>query len=168
MNSDLSAEEIKTGVGKEQGGRTMNSEMSAEEIKRRGVWTRIKEGFGISELEEEFDDSEVTADQMRRPVAQRLRSARVSHVSVRPASSFEDARLAADGLKDGRQQIINLEQTQQDISERIIDFLNGVTYALNGFVEKVGDRVYLFAPSNIVIDVPEDVRKNTPGLFERQ
>ena len=29
------------------------------------------------------------------------------------------------------------------MSERIIDFLNGVTYALNGFVEKVGDRVYL-------------------------
>lgn len=146
----------------------MNTEMSAEEIKRRGIWTRIKEGFGIGELEEEFEDSEVTADQARRPVTLRLQSARVSHVSVRPASSFEDARLAADGLKDGRQQIINLEHTPQDVSERIIDFLNGVTYALNGFVEKVGDRVYLFAPSNTVIDVPEDLRKNTPGLFERK
>ena len=146
----------------------MNSEMSAEEIKRRGIWTRIKEGFGISELDEEFEDSEVTSEQARRPVTLRLHSARVSHVSVREAKSFEDARLAADGLKDGRQQIINLERTPQDISERIIDFLNGVTYALNGFVEKVGDRVYLFAPSNIVIDVPEDLRKNTLGLFDRQ
>lgn len=146
----------------------MNSDLSAEEIRRRGVWTRIKEGFGISELEEEFEDSEATGDQTKRPVTQRLQSARVSHVSVRPASSFEDARLAADGLKDGRQQIINLEKTPQDMSERIIDFLNGVTYALNGFVEKVGDRVYLFAPSNIVIDVPEDLRKNTPGLFDRR
>jgi len=145
----------------------MNTDLSAEEIRRRGIWTRIKEGFGISELEEEFDDSEVTADPSKRPVTLRLQSARVNHVSVRPADSFEDARLAADGLKDGRQQIINLEKTPQDMSERIIDFLNGVTYALNGFVEKVGDRVYLFAPSNCVIDVPEDLRKNTPGLFER-
>ena len=146
----------------------MNTEMSADEIRRRGIWTRIKEGFGISELEEEFEDTDAAADQAKRPVTLRLHSARVSHVSVRQASSFEDARLAADGLKDGRQQIINLEKTPQDISERIIDFLNGVTYALNGFVEKVGDRVYLFAPSNIVIDVPEDLRKNTLGLFERE
>lgn len=146
----------------------MNGDMSAEEIRRRGIWTRIKEGFGISELEEEFEDSEVTADQTKRPVTLRLHSARVSHVSVRQANCFEDARLAADGLKDGRQQIINLEKTAPDMSERIIDFLNGVTYALNGFVEKVGNGVYLFAPSNIVIDVPEDLRKNTPGLFDRQ
>lgn len=146
----------------------MNGDLSAEEIKRRGIWTRIKEGFGISELDEEFEESDAAADQTRRPVTLRLQSARVSHVSVRQASSFEDARLAADGLKDGRQQIINLEKTAEAMSERIIDFLNGVTYALNGFVEKVGDRVYLFAPSNIVIDVPEDLRKNTPGLFDRQ
>jgi cell division inhibitor SepF len=146
----------------------MNGDLSAEEIKRRGIWTRIKEGFGISELDEEFEESDAAADQTRRPVTLRLQSARVSHVSVRQASSFEDARLAADGLKDGRQQIINLEKTPEAMSERIIDFLNGVTYALNGFVEKVGDRVYLFAPSNIVIDVPEDLRKNTPGLFDRQ
>lgn len=146
----------------------MNGDLSAEEIKRRGIWTRIKEGFGISELDEEFEESDAAADQTRRPVTLRLQSARVSHVSVRQASSFEDARLAADGLKDGRQQIINLEKTAEAMSERIIDFLNGVTYALNGFVEKVGDRVYLFAPSNIVIDVPEDLRKNTPGLFDHQ
>ncbi len=52
------------------------------------------------------------------------------------------------------------------MSERIIDFLNGVTYALNGFVEKVGDHVYLFAPSNTVIEVPDELHRVTPGLFE--
>jgi cell division inhibitor SepF len=90
----------------------------------------------------------------------------VSHVSVRTPQSFDDARLAADGLKDGRQQVINLEKTTPEMSERIIDFLNGVTYALNGFVEKVGDRVYLFAPSNVLIEVPDDLHKVSPGLFE--
>ena len=144
----------------------MNSDLSAEEIRHRGIWTRIKEGFGISEIEEEFEDAEPTAEQAKRPVTLRLQSSKVSHVSVRQARSFDDARLAADGLKDGRQQIVNLEKTPQEISERIIDFLNGVTYALNGFVEKVGDRVYLFAPSNVVIEVPEDMRKVSTSLFE--
>ncbi|HEY3297781.1 MAG TPA: cell division protein SepF, partial [Armatimonadota bacterium] len=81
--------------------------------------------------------------------------------------SFEDARLAADGLKDGRQQIINLEKTTPEMSERIIDFLNGVTYALNGFVEKVGDRIYLFAPNNVLVEVPTELHRSSPGLFDR-
>lgn len=145
----------------------MNNDMSEEEIRQRGLWTRIKEGFGISELEDEYEDVEGAAvETKRRPVTLRLHSARMSHVSVRQPQSFDDARLAADGLKDGRQQIVNLEKTGAEMSERIIDFLNGVTYALNGFVEKVGDRVYLFAPSNIVIDVPDDLHKASPGLFE--
>jgi len=145
----------------------MNNDMSEDEIRQRGLWTRIKEGFGISELEDEYEDVEgAGVETKRRPITLRLHSARMSHVSVRQPQSFDDARLAADGLKDGRQQIVNLEKTGPEMSERIIDFLNGVTYALNGFVEKVGDRVYLFAPSNIVIDVPDDLHKASPGLFE--
>ena len=146
----------------------MNEEMSADEIRRRGLWARIKEGFGVSELEDEYDETDDGVDgARRRPVTLRLHSAKVTHVAVRQPQSFEDARLAADGLKEGRQQIVNLEKTSPDMHERIIDFLNGVTYALNGFVEKVGDRVYLFGPSNTVIDVPDDLHKSAPGLFDR-
>jgi cell division inhibitor SepF len=39
------------------------------------------------------------------------------------------------------------------MAERIIDFLNGVTYALDGTVEKIGDKVYLFAPANIEVEL---------------
>jgi cell division inhibitor SepF len=88
-------------------------------------------------------------------------------VSIRLPKSFEDARLAADGLKDGRQQIVNLEKASPEMSERIIDFLNGVTYALNGFVEKIGDKIYLFAPSNVVIESTE-LHRSSPGLFDRK
>ncbi|HAH86762.1 MAG: cell division protein SepF [Armatimonadota bacterium] len=145
----------------------MNEEMSTDEYRQRGLWTRIKEGFGISELEEEYDDAEdvAAADTRKRPITLRLHSARMSYVSVRIPLTFDDARLAADGLKDGRQQIINLEKTTPEMSERIIDFLSGVTYALNGFVEKVGDRVYLFAPSNVSIDMPDDLHKASPSLL---
>jgi cell division inhibitor SepF len=37
--------------------------------------------------------------------------------------------------------------------ERIVDFLNGVTYALDGTVERVGERVYMFVPANVTVEV---------------
>ena len=94
---------------------------------------------------------------LRRPTpALRLDTARRTHITVRRAvQSFDDARRAADGLKEGLQQIINLEQTAPDMAERIIDFLNGSTYAIDGSVEKIGEQVYLFTPSTVLIDVED-------------
>ena len=86
----------------------------------------------------------------------RMDQARQTHITVRRAiQTFDDARRAADGLKDGQQQIVNLEQTSSDMTERIIDFLNGATYALDGSVEKIGEMVYLFTPSSVVIDIED-------------
>lgn len=91
----------------------------------------------------------------------RMDQSRQTHITVRRAiQTFDDARRAADGLKDGQQQIVNLEQTSGDMTERIIDFLNGATYALDGSVEKIGEMVYLFTPSSVVIDIED--RPATP------
>jgi cell division inhibitor SepF len=119
------------------------------------------------ELEEDIDEEPQVLDPRRRQAPPRTQPTGRVSVAVRLPLSYEDARPAADGLKDGRQQIINLEKTNQETFQRILDFLSGVTYALNGFVEKVGDRVYLFAPSNVTIDLPEDLRKPTQGLTDR-
>lgn len=94
---------------------------------------------------------------LRRPMnGLRMDHGRRPHVMVRRAvQSFDDARRSADGLKEGEPQIVNLEQTPSDMVERIVDFLNGATYALDGSVEKIGEQVYLFTPSTITIDVEE-------------
>ena len=93
---------------------------------------------------------------LRRGTTLRMDQARQTHITVRRAiQTFDDARRAADGLKDGQQQIVNLEQTTHDMSERIIDFLNGATYALDGSVEKIGEQVYLFTPSSVIIDIED-------------
>lgn len=93
---------------------------------------------------------------LRRGSTLRLETVRRTHVSVRrTVQSFEDVRKAVDGLRDGVQQIVNLEQTPADMSERLIDFLNGATYAIDGSVEKIGEQVYLFTPQNVTIDIEE-------------
>ena len=124
----------------------------------RGFWSRIKERFGWGGFEE--DDEMEFGEEMSRKQAATLRvhSSKINHVSVwLTVQSFDSAQQAADGLKEGHQQIVNLEKAPPDVCTRIIDFLNGVIYALDGYVEKVGEKVYLFTPSNYVIEVENGI-----------
>ena len=95
------------------------------------------------------------------PVRNSFRTApaggREQSISVMPIASFGDVQKAADRLKSGEPQIVNLEKTPPEVAERLIDFLNGVTYALDGYVEKISEGAYLFTPSHIAIhaDGPE-------------
>jgi cell division inhibitor SepF len=94
---------------------------------------------------------------------------RVTSVTVRrTVQSFEDVRRAVDGLLEGIQQIVNIEQTPPDVAERLIDFLNGATYAIDGSVEKIGAQVYLFTPSNVTIDIEDKTRTAAKPFFERE
>ena len=106
---------------------------------------------------------------LRRGTTLRMDQSRQTHITVRRAiQTFDDARRAADGLKDGQQQIVNLEQTSNDMTERIIDFLNGATYAIDGSVEKIGEQVYLFTPASVVIDIEDNpVTGVRAAVFDR-
>ncbi|HWR41311.1 MAG TPA: cell division protein SepF [Patescibacteria group bacterium] len=75
-------------------------------------------------------------------------------VVVEPAS-FDDAQTIADHLKLRKPVVVNLENTDSDIAKRMIDFISGTTYALNGTIQKVGHHIFLCAPSNV------DVAYNT-------
>lgn len=126
----------------------------------RGWWGRLKDRVNLAAEEEEDYDFQAGG---RKGIPLRLHSARRSRVSIwHAAETFETARQVADGLKDGHPQVVNLENTSQEMSGRIIDFLNGVTYALDGSVEKVGNRVYFFTPANVIIEVEESSQRQKP------
>jgi len=132
----------------------------------RGFWSRLKERVGLGDYDEEFDGVLDDPGGTHRPVMLRLHPSRMHHVSVwKSIQSLENAQEAADGLKAGHQQIVNLEKASPEICGRVIDFLNGVTYALDGYVEKVGDRVYLFTPANYIIEVENGAPRDTKGPF---
>ena len=118
----------------------------------RGLWSRVRDRvFGTDEMEEAVTESPYV-DSRRRAI--RLESSRGIRVSIRRNSTtFNDARVAADGLQAGQQQIVNLEKASPQMAERIVDFLSGVTYALDGSVDKVGEKVYLFVPANVDIEL---------------
>ena len=71
-------------------------------------------------------------------------------VLVKP-DRFENAAEIADHLKDKRTVVLNLEQTNEGIARRLVDFLSGVAYANEGKIKKVANSTYIITPYNVDI-----------------
>ncbi len=66
--------------------------------------------------------------------------------------SFDEAEEIARHLKSKRAAVINLHRLPREYSQRTIDFLTGVVFALNGTIQKIGTNVILCAPASIGVD----------------
>jgi len=133
---------------------------------QRSLWDRLMDRVGLGPLEGELEH-EPEPVRRRRGVMLRFHHSKVNRVSVwLTVESIDNARQAADGLKEGRQQIVNLERAAPEVAARIIDFLNGVTYALDGYVEQVGEKVFMFTPANTVIEVENGSERKVLSPFQ--
>ena len=65
------------------------------------------------------------------------------------AKTFEDAAKAADELRRRKAVILNMENVDKALTRRVVDFLSGSVYALDGRVKKVAQSTYLFCPHNM-------------------
>ena len=65
------------------------------------------------------------------------------------AKSFDDAAKAADELRKKKAVILNMENVDKSLIRRVVDFLSGSVYALDGSVKKVAQATYLFCPHNM-------------------
>lgn len=71
-------------------------------------------------------------------------------VLVRP-SAFSDAPIIAANLREKKGVVLNLDNVDKALARRVVDFLSGCTYAVDGSVKKVAHATYLFCPSNMEI-----------------
>ena len=71
------------------------------------------------------------------------------------AKTFDDAAKAADELCKRKAVILNMENVDKALTRRVVDFLSGAVYALDGRVKKVAQSTYLFCPHNM--DVTGDL-----------
>ena len=79
------------------------------------------------------------------------------------AKSFDSAAKAADELRRKKAVILNMENVDKSLTRRVVDFLSGSVYALDGSVKKIAQSTYLFCPHNM--DVVGDL-ENVPGEIE--
>ena len=67
--------------------------------------------------------------------------------------TFDDSQNIADYLRERKPVVINFENTAADVSKRVVDFISGATYALDGNIQKVGKDIFLCVPSNVAVDL---------------
>lgn len=126
---------------------------------------------------EGWTDSESAVD--ARPSASSSRRARLrgvdSSAQVRVhlvlPRSFNDAQQIADKFKDAIPVILNLQSADNELSKRLIDFASGLTYALEGSMQRVADKVFLLTPRNVELSAEERARalgSGTAGGFFNQ
>ena len=78
-----------------------------------------------------------------------MNSGNKPEVVLFPAKAFDDAAKAADELRKRRAVILNMENVDKSLTRRVVDFLSGSVYALDGSVKKVAQSTYLFCPHNM-------------------
>jgi len=81
--------------------------------------------------------------------------------------SFNDAQQVADRFKDGVPVILNLQSSEAELSKRLIDFASGLTYALDGGMQRIADKVFMLTPRNVEISAEERARLIEKGFFNQ-
>ena len=113
------------------------------------------------------DESPRTGRQTRvlRPVDNGGRDAVQVHLVI--PKSFNDAQQVADQFKDSVPVILNLQGIDAELSKRLIDFASGLTYALDGGMQRIADKVFLLTPRNVEVSAEERARLIEKGFFNQ-
>ncbi|HET6493949.1 MAG TPA: cell division protein SepF [Thermoleophilia bacterium] len=119
------------------------------------------------------DYDEIFADEPRRrssgPVVRAVEPARPSRVEVHLVlpRSFNDAQQIADKFKVDVPVILNLQSADTDLAKRLIDFCSGLTYAFDGGMQRIGDKIFLLTPRNVEVSAEERARLIEKGFFNQ-
>jgi cell division inhibitor SepF len=79
--------------------------------------------------------------------------------------SFTEAQAIADKFKQGTPVIMNMSLTSPDLAKRLLDFASGLTYGLDGGLQKVSDKVFMLTPHNVDVSDADRRRLRDTGLF---
>ena len=127
--------------------------------------------IGIAEEDdEEFFDTETDMDEAVEPAMPLGRKAKVSSISggapsrvvVIQFQNFDDAKDAADHLKNKKPVVANLEKLDNDKTRRVVDFLSGAVYGVAGRIQNVSNRIFLITPANV--EVTGNYQDNIKGF----
>ncbi len=125
---------------------------------------KFKDQFAPRDDEYEYEDEEYEEEaevNSAQPVPPRPAAAGRAAVATRQAKpytmvvvnpkNYQDAEKIADHLKGARPVVMNMEKTDADEAQRIVDFVQGVMYALDGRIDQISENIYLCAPNNMSV-----------------
>jgi cell division inhibitor SepF len=117
------------------------------------------------EIDDIFADEPTTTSRERvlRPVG----NGGEAQVHLVTPRTFNDAQEVADKFKRSIPVIMNLQSTDTDLSRRLIDFASGMTYALDGGMQKIADKTFLLTPRNVEVSAEQQARLVEKGFFNQ-
>ena len=119
------------------------------------IKNKIKTLFAVDEDEYEYiEEEQVAPSNMIKPTNNNV----INLTSVKTPSSkvvlceprtFEEAQQIADNIVNKRAVVINLQRVEPYEAKRIVDFLSGTVYAVDGIIQRLGSQTFLCAPDNV-------------------
>ena len=132
--------------------------MSSLVKKFKDMWTPPEDEYDDYDYQEEYNQDEMIQREQLRKTDVRHENSKVVNINAtaklqvvlfKPERFGEETRSIADELLKIHTIVLNLENTNNDASRRIIDFLSGVAYANGGKIKKVATGTYVITPYNV-------------------
>ncbi|HEY1681898.1 MAG TPA: cell division protein SepF [Candidatus Tumulicola sp.] len=113
------------------------------------MFSKIGSFFSIRD--DEDDPYEEESDGRVVPISQAGRRAG-TEVSVYSPRSFQDVMEVANSLRNRQVVIVNLQNADRALLQRVVDFASGVAYTIDGKMQKLAEAIYLIVPAGIVVN----------------
>ncbi len=108
--------------------------------------------YDYEEEEEEVEDRKLFGRRNKdKVVTMPQANANAIKMVISQPTTFEQSDEICSFLKEKKSVIVNLEYVNKDVARRIVDFISGGVYALDGYIQKVSNSIFLVAPSNYEI-----------------
>ena len=101
--------------------------------------------------EEEVEDKKLFGRKNNKVVNMSQAQGQAIKMVISQPTTFEQSDEICSFLKQRKSVIVNLEYVNKDVARRIVDFISGGVYALDGYIQKVSNSIFLVAPSNYEI-----------------
>lgn len=126
------------------------------------LWEKALTFFGLVEETEEEEYLDDDVEFVRPPAARKgmvlnLHNNKNMRLVIAKPREFAEAQPIVEHIKNRKPVLVNLEDTDKNEAKRIIDFISGATYALDGNMQKVSQQIFVFAPSQV--EVNAEIRK---------
>lgn len=125
------------------------------------IWNKILTGLGIFEEESDElpeDDTQGKTFWKRNNIVPLPPRENNFTLVLKKPLTFAEAENMGEHLKKKSAVVVNLEEMEPEEAKRVIDFLSGVTFAINGHSQKVNRHIFLFLPAEVALDA--DLQRN--------
>jgi cell division inhibitor SepF len=115
------------------------------------MFSKIGSFFAIGGEDDAYDDEIPTGSRVV-PLSNAGRRSGGTEVSVYSPRSFQDVVEVADALRNRQVVIVNLQNADRTLLQRVVDFTSGVTYTIDGKIQKLAEAIYLVVPAGVTVN----------------